>query len=347
MKRGNVAIFIPHLGCAHACSFCNQHLITGQAGQVPRPEEIRRTLDQAVRLHGDGTRSLEIAFFGGSFTAVERDTMCACLETVFPYVGSGQFQGVRISTRPDCVDAEVLKLLAQYGVTAVELGAQSMSDGVLALNRRGHTALDVAQAAALVRRAGFELGLQMMTGLYGDTPEGAQETAASLIALKPDTVRIYPTVVLAGTYLARLLDEGRYAPPALEDTVALCARLLLRFDAADIPVIRLGLHSSELVEAQYLAGPYHPALRDLAENHIFLEQMRRAVRDLPRGPGWASVHPKAVSRCVGQNRHNLITLERMGYRFRLKPDDSLSAYELRMTHGTENTGNAGVQILSR
>ena len=201
MKHVNVALFVPHLGCPHACVFCNQRTISGQTRPLT-PEQIRSACETAKGCEHD-VKNSEIAFFGGSFTAIDREEMIACLEAARPYVGR-DFGGIRISTRPDCVDDGVLSLLREYGVTAVELGAQSMDDAVLALNERGHTAKDTEEACERIRRYGFSLGLQMMTGLYGSDEEKDRQTARWFVELHPDTVRIYPTVVLEHTRLADL-----------------------------------------------------------------------------------------------------------------------------------------------
>ena len=256
MKHVSVALFVPHRGCPNTCVFCNQHAISGQT--APLTAEAIRAACETARACPHDVNDSEVAFFGGSFTAIDRAEMTACLEAAKPYVGR-DFGGVRISTRPDCVDDEVLSLLKDYGVTAIELGAQSMDDAVLALNGRGHTAKDTENACERIRRHGFSLGLQMMTGLYGSTPEKDRATAERFAALHPDTVRIYPTVVLERTRLADLWRQGVYTPPTLEDSVALCADLLRLFRVEGIRVIRLGLHAGGNVEEGYLAGVNHRA----------------------------------------------------------------------------------------
>lgn len=314
MSRGhaNIALFIPHIGCPNQCSFCDQHSISG-AQQAPTPQEVAQTCQQAVSAMGKRAQQAEIAFFGGSFTAIDRAYMTALLEAASPFVAAGQVGGIRLSTRPDAIDAEVLTLLKRHGVTSIELGAQSMRDEVLALNRRGHTADQVRQAARLIRQHGFALGLQMMTGLYGDTPEGARYTAAELAALRPDQVRIYPTVVLEGTLLAKLLGSGAYVPMGLEETLPLAAELLSYFEERGISVIRLGLHASREVEARMLAGCYHPALRELCENRLFLQRILEQTQQLPKGPIAVYCNPRDRSKAAGQKRSNLQYLEHMGY----------------------------------
>ena len=196
----------------------------------------------------------EIAFFGGSFTAVDKDYRRALLYAASEYVKEfpEQYAGIRCSTRPDCIDENILEELMLYGVTAVELGAQSMNDEVLEANLRGHTAEDVRRASRLIKSFGIELGLQMMTGLYKDKPSYCIETAREFAGLKADTVRIYPTVILKGTMLDDLRKQGLYESFSFEETVDLCAELLLFFEEKNIPVIRLGLHASEGVEEQMI-----------------------------------------------------------------------------------------------
>ena len=210
MKHANISLFVPHQGCPHQCSFCNQKTISGSVKEL-RPEEVKETLLKAVS-DGIDPKNTEIAFFGGSFTAINRDYMISLLEETKPFIDNGSFCGIRVSTRPDAIDDEILSILKEYKVTSIELGAQSTDSQVLLLNHRGHTHDDIIKASNLIKKYGFSLGLQMMTGLLGDTPEKTLKTAEDIISLKPDTVRIYPTIVLEGTYLGELYKKGAYKP---------------------------------------------------------------------------------------------------------------------------------------
>ena len=329
MKHANIAIFVPHNGCPHACSFCNQRTITGQSVQ-PTAEDVLRTAQTAARQLGDKAHSAEIAFFGGSFTAIERHYMLSLLQAAAPFVQNGIFGGIRLSTRPDAIDEEILSILKAHGVTAIELGAQSMSDAVLTANHRGHTAEDVRQASRLIKSYGFSLGLQMMTGLYQSSDTIDRQTAQRLVDLQPDTMRIYPTVVLRGTELADLYAQGLYHPPTLADTVTLCADLLLLFEEQHISVIRLGLHDSDSLRQEQLAGVFHPAFRELCESEILYRHTLEVLQqhNITGGTVIFAVHPSSVSRFVGQKRQNIQRLSQIGITAVVRQNHSLSKYQV-------------------
>lgn len=319
MKQTNLSIFIPHLGCPNICSFCNQRFISGSA-KVPSPEEVTALLKaQQPVLEAHGQRA-EIAFFGGSFTAVDEGYRNSLLEAAKKFTEEypEQFCGIRCSTRPDCIDEKTLETLKNYGMTAIELGAQSMNDAVLAANRRGHSADDVRKASRLIKDGGFELGLQMMTGLYGDKPEYCIDTAREFIALEPRTVRIYPTVILKNTELDLLRERGEYESFDFETTVGLCADLLTMFREKNISVIRLGLHASETVESEMTGGVYHPALGEIVESRLALREMQKQMK-----PGKRYIihtDKKYISRITGHKGVNKAALEEAGISFRLREE---------------------------
>lgn len=267
--------------------------------------------------------------------------MCALLAAALPYIEQGFFRGVRISTRPDCIDGDVLALLKQYRVTTIELGAQSLSDEVLLANGRGHTAADVRHAAKQITESGFSLGLQMMTGLYKSTQETDWQTAQGFLELHPDAVRIYPTVVLAGTALATLYQSGAYVPQTLEAATAQCAKLLLLFHEQGIPVIRLGLHSGGDVENGFLAGAYHPAFRELCEGEIYKQKLLHAFRDLPREKSYvAEVPARSLSKAKGQQKRNEKALRNCAIRCKIKGNEFLHDYEIQIKEtGYDFKGN--------
>lgn len=330
-RHSNVAIFVPHNGCPHQCSFCNQREITGQSYQ-PDSADVISAAEEAKRSLGDRTRNAEIAFFGGSFTAIPRDYMLKLLSAAAPYVSSGEFSGIRISTRPDSIDREILDILEEYGVSSVELGAQSTDDNVLRLNKRGHTREDIIKAAGLIKEYGFSLGLQMMTGLYGSDDEKDVKTAQDFISLSPDTVRIYPTVVLRGTELYELYKKGEYHPKDAAGSVELCSRLLLMFEEKNINVIRLGLHDSQSLRDNMAAGAFHPAFRELCHSRILLRKaqalLKEAGTDSPRVT--FAVAPASVSPFIGQKKENIKKLSQMGIEPSVIRDDTLGRYEVRL-----------------
>lgn len=321
--HANISVFVPHIGCPNMCSFCNQKHITGTC-TAPKIQDVVDAVNTARLSPKYNPINTEIAFFGGSFTAINRNYMLDLLKTAKQFVDDGIVYGIRISTRPDAIDDEILTILKEYGVTSIELGAQSLNDDVLKINNRGHYASDVVNASKLIKKYGFSLGLQMMTGLYGDCDEYAVKTAQDIISLNPDTVRIYPTIVLKNTDLAALYIDGRYNPQSLQQAVDLCAELLLLFHNANIKVIRLGLHSIEY--DSYLAGPWHPAFSELCYSKIYLNEAQKILKQ--KGKYTLYVHPSAVSKMIGQHRENIIRLKNNGFDCVVKPNDLCNDYEI-------------------
>lgn len=319
MRRTNISIFVPHAGCPHRCSFCDQKTISGSV-KAPTSDEVTRLLDeQAGHLSERGIEA-EIAFFGGSFTAIERGYMESLLTVAARAVKKYPvYTGIRCSTRPDRIDEKIVEVLKKYGVTSVELGAQSMSDEVLTANERGHTSEDVRRAAKMISDSGIELGLQMMTGLYRDTTENCLYTADEFIKLRPKTVRIYPTVILKNTKLGELFESGEYKSFSFDETVELCASLLRKFTEKGVKVIRMGLHASPDVERDMLGGVYHPALREIVESRIFLDDLKRQLLNFKKGKYTVYTDPGNISKAVGQKKSNIDALAGLGYEIAVKP----------------------------
>ena len=278
---------------------------------------------------GDDAKHYEIAFFGGSFTAIDHDYMLSLLAATKPFIN--EFKGIRISTRPDCVDSAILDTLHAYGVTSIELGAQSMDNSVLELNKRGHTAEDVCTASTLIRQSGFSLGLQMMTGLYGSCEQSDINTARRFIAIKPDTVRVYPTVILQGTDLANYYLSGKYQPYTMDRSVALCARLILMFEQAKIRILRLGLHYSDSLVANSLGDNYHPAFKELCENKIFFNSFLEKSKHIDTKRLNVFINEKSLSKFTGQKKANLKEWQRMGYELHIHFDNTLGKYGLEVS----------------
>ncbi len=321
-KHKNLSIFIPHLGCPNQCSFCDQHSISG-AEKAPSAEQVWEMCNEFLPKE-DG-KNCEIAFFGGSFTAIDKTYMQSLLQTASEFIACGRAEGIRISTRPDCIDEEILKILKKYGVTSIELGAQSMQDDVLLLNKRGHTCQDVEKAAALIKQYGFSLGLQMMTGLYGqnDYMACAVDTAQKFVELSPDTVRIYPTLTLKNTMLEQVYNQGKYIPPDVEQTVEICAVLMDIFKKANIKIIKMGLHSDVGMEQKIVAGPYHPAFRELCLAKEKLNKIKYQLTNIDKKSITIKVNPSRLSQWKGQKNSNIHQLALMGYNAQIVADGTI------------------------
>lgn len=328
MKHSNISIFIPHLGCPNTCSFCNQRTISG-AQHCPTGEEVREICQKALS-EVKSPENTEIAFFGGSFTAIPRDYMCELLDAAKIFVGEGKFRGIRISTRPDCIDIEVLGILKAYGVTAIELGAQSMSDKVLEMNQRGHTAEDIENASELIRAFGFELGLQMMVGLYGSTEQDEKLTMERILAIMPDTVRIYPVVVLKGTKLGELIETGEYVPFSFEKAVEISAAAMILFEESGIRVIKCGLHASEFVEKDMVGGFYHPAFRELCEGLIYRYNIQFCIGERGEGKYTIAVSPSCISRALGHKKANYDYFSQRGIEIKVVGDENIPKYQCEL-----------------
>lgn len=313
MKRVIVPFFIAHQGCPHQCVFCDQEKITGAAAALPGAAAIRCQV--ADWLFSSGTASVEVAFYGGTFTALSQDDQLALLAPLQPLLASGAVSAVRVSTRPDCITVDSVALLRQYGVTLVELGVQSMDDGVLAAAGRGHDAVATVNAFTILKSAGMKVGAQLMPGLPGAVSGEALATLRKIITLKPDILRIYPAVVLEGTMLAKMYECGSFQPLSLDEAVQICKVLLHEAALAGVPVIRVGLQPTEDIAegAELLAGPFHPAFRQLVESERWYDLLQRLLT----GSGMHAdlniyVAPARVADVVGQRRGNIRRIESDG-----------------------------------
>lgn len=307
MKRHIIPIFVPHWGCPHQCVFCNQKKITGTAcpmDAVQAKAIIEEALSWQTRA---GER--EVAFYGGSFTAIPTAKQRELLAVATPLRRVGVIDGIRLSTRPDAIDSGVLNLLQEHMVTTIELGVQSMDDVVLEKANRGHTSADVVDAVGEIRKYPFQLGLQIMPGLPGEDYCSLIRTANAVRQLQPDFVRIYPTVVIADTPLANAYQEGLYQSLTLVEAVKRTAFLKLLFERAGIPVIRMGLQATDDMNQSdtVLAGPYHPAFGELVESELFRQMMVKVLDGvLMRGKTVIiHHHPSDASKVRGQKKANI------------------------------------------
>ena len=314
-KNSIIPVFVPHLGCPNNCVFCNQNRISG-ALEPATAETVINAIENAAALTPNESKR-QLAFYGGSFTAIPAAMQLELFEAAKPYLDKGTIDSIRLSTRPDAIDEETLQRLKKYGVTTVELGAQSMDDRVLYLAGRGHTAAEVENASRMVKSAGFKLILQMMTGLPGDTEESTAETARRIIALEPDGVRIYPTVVVKDTELCDMWQRGEYTQHTVEDAVRFCSRIVPMFEAAGIPIIRMGLNPTEdLSGGDAVGGAYHPALGELVYSRIMRNEAEKLLEGVKEGSSVVlGVNSADISKAIGQHRCNV---EYLTERFKLK-----------------------------
>lgn len=272
-KRYIIPIFVPHLGCPNDCIFCNQKKITNRKQAVDKAE-IVNVIETQLGYFPKSDNIKEIAFFGGSFTAIDRDLMIEYLDIAREYKRRKIVNCIRISTRPDAIDEEILNILKEYGVDIIELGVQSMDDEVLRMNNRGHDSNSVVRASKLIKSYGITLGHQIMPGLYMDSFEKTVESAKRLIELKPDIVRIYPTLIIKNTMLETLYNLKIYEPLSMNEAVEISGILLKMFTENNIKVIRVGLQVTENInlENDVVAGPFHSAFRQLVEQKGYLDK---------------------------------------------------------------------------
>ncbi len=275
----NIPIFVPHHGCPHDCTFCNQQKIAGVTSSFSESEvrnQIERYLSSA-----QAVPHIEIAFFGGSFTGIPTQEQNDYLDVASEYIHRYGLDGIRMSTRPDMITTSIMDNLSQYPITTIELGVQSMIPEVLIASNRGHTTEDVVRASSLIRHYGIKLGHQMMLGLPQDTPERSLITADRIIAVDPDMVRIYPTLVIKDTHLATLYENGEYQPFDMPTTIDLCTKLTDRFEQTGIDVLRIGLQATDQIQPgkDLVAGPWHPAIGQLVEEKRWLDFVLQFIKD--------------------------------------------------------------------
>lgn len=327
MKHANISIFVPHIGCPHRCSFCDQRTISGTQ-KAPSGDDVREICAKALN-EVKSPENTEIAFFGGSFTAIPQKYMLELLTSAGEFIGDGKFKGIRISTRPDYITPEILDILQEYGVTAIELGAQSMVNHVLEANERGHTAEDVYRASDLIKSYGFELGLQMMVGLYKSSVYDELGTMEKIIEIHPDTVRIYPVVILKNTKLGELYKSGKYRTFSFEQVVNMTSSAVNEFERNGIRVIKCGLHASEFVEKDMVGGFYHPAFREICEGLIYRKNMEYHINGTDKNYIFA-VNPSCISKAVGQKKSNIEYFIKQGIEIKIIGDKNVAKYEVEL-----------------
>ncbi|MCR4442354.1 MAG: radical SAM protein [Peptococcaceae bacterium] len=333
-----VPFFIPHAGCPFTCVFCDQRKISG-VKHAMSPVSVAPVVKKYLQTVKEIPAKVEAAFFGGNFTGLPLEEQKRWLEAAAELKRAGIITGIRLSTRPDFIDETKARLLNEYGVTAVELGVQSLDEDVLEKSYRGHTAADTSKATETLRKYGFEIIYQLMLGLPGDNARTARTTALKTICSRPDGVRIYPALILKGTTLACWYEKGIYRPWSLEETVEIGSQWFALFSLYGIRIIRMGLQASEnlTLENDLLAGPYHPAYGELVESRLFLKQLTEifCLAGCPPGKTVVMFNPRDISKVVGQRKENLAHLkERFPHsEIGLANDPGIPAGDLALIYG--------------
>ncbi|HHW00054.1 MAG TPA: radical SAM protein [Clostridiaceae bacterium] len=320
-KHFVIPVFVPHKGCPFDCIYCNQKKISGQVEEMTE-DNMRSTIETHLASIGNGS-FVEIGFYGGSFTGIEKDQQLKLLKIANEYIEKGKVQSIRLSTRPDYINDDILNYLKEYRVETIELGVQSLDEDVLRKSCRGHSVNDVITSSRHIKNYGFKLGIQTMIGLPGDSKLKDIYTAKKVVELKPDIVRIYPTLVIKGTMLERMYYNKEYVPLSLEEAVEICADLIQIYEENDIIVIRVGLQPTENINeysenSDVVAGPFHPALRQLVESRVFLKKINEFIikNKLEKEKGIIIyTSTRYISSVVGQKRANIRYLKEK-YAFR-------------------------------
>lgn len=317
-KQYIIPIFVPHLGCPNDCIFCNQKSISGQKSNMTK-EKAKEIIENYLKSIDKENAQIEIAFFGGSFTAIEEERQEGLLQVASEFVKSGQVSSIRVSTRPDAIDKNILKRLKKYKVKTIELGVQSSNNYILKRINRGHTFEDVKRAAKLIRWNGFRLGVQMMVGLPESTTIDEINTAKELIKLKPKMVRIYPVLVIKNTPLEKELEKGTYKPLTVVQAVEVCKEIVRLFHDKNIDIIRIGLQPTDEIsepgseKSEVVAGPYHPAFRQLVESAMWydaivgkIKRLNVKVKEVE-----VTVNPVDANNVIGHKKENVKNLKEL------------------------------------
>jgi len=335
MRKYNIAVFITHAGCGYDCVFCDQKIITGQVADL-RAEKVRETIDFYIKYIASDAEA-EIAFFGGSFTGLEKSAMINLLEIAFEYIKKYKFiTGVRVSTRPDYINREILDILLKYNVKNIELGIQSLFDDVLQACKRGCSVADCENACKLINLAGIGLTGQMMLGLPGSSREKDIKTAEKLVDWGIKSARIYPAVILKETELYNMYERGEYTPIGLDEAVSRACEIKKIFDARDIKILRMGLCASDNINLESCIGPYHPAFGELVKSELIYEKLCTDI--VKYGILGVSndiiieTQKRNISKVIGHGRANIIRLqEKFAENIKIVETDDINVeYNIKM-----------------
>ncbi len=330
-----IPFFIPRQGCRHRCAFCDQYAVTGNRDRFS-VKRFHQVIGQWLGFKRKKNVSAQIAFYGGNFLGLDKKTLEEILRVTQPYVQKGDIVGIRFSTRPDTITGQNMELIKKYPVIAIEIGVQSLNDGILNKCRRGHSAADSMEAIRRVKKNGIPAGVQLMTGLPGDSGSDSIQNVRRLLPLKPDMARIYPTLVLKNTRLAAWWKEGSFRPLDIRTSVDIVKEMYLLFKKNHIPVIRMGLQSSAELDNPdtVLAGPYHPAFGHLVHSKIFYDLAVDELEKKNRLPDTLclTVHPKSISKMRGLKNQNIKMLKEKYdlVKIRIRTDDKMPVDEIQV-----------------
>jgi len=305
-----IPIFLPQAGCPHRCIFCNQYAITNIRSNQISSFALVKNIDRFLSYNHRNNQNVQISFYGGNFLGLQESEIIELLECAQSYVNCKKVASIRFSTRPDTVTQKRLLLLAKYAIKTVELGVQSMIDDVLMKSQRGHSSDSVCQSTEILKNAGYQVGHQIMSGLPGDTSVTFAQTIEKIITLKPDFVRLYPTLVLKGSILSNWYREGYYRPLSLNQAVTSAKDSLLLFQKNNIPVIRMGIQPQDNLESHILSGPYHPAFGHLVYSELLLDKVTEQIQKSCANRIAILVNPKRMSEMKGIHQTNVKQLSR-------------------------------------
>ncbi|MDM8534739.1 radical SAM protein [Clostridiaceae bacterium HSG29] len=305
-NRFIIPVFVPHRGCPNDCVFCNQRKITGQKNVYDYSQIDEEIMEAVKTIDFSKDPDVEIAFYGGTFTAIDVESQETFLKIASKYVDNYKIKGIRLSTRPDAIDEVVLKRLKKYGVKTIELGVQSLNEDVLLKSNRGHDSKIVYESAKLIKDYGFILGIQLMIGLPGDNLEINMRTVNEVIKMKPDIARIYPTLVIKDTELARMYEKGLYKPLNVMEAVEISKEMYKVLFSNNINVIRIGLQPTEniLEGKDVVAGPFHSAFRELVISSYIFDLIKETIENESFNEIEFEINNKDVSYLVGNKGIN-------------------------------------------
>ncbi len=304
-----IPIFVPQEGCPHKCVFCNQDRITGLDEQVTK-ETVRSTIEDYIKTIDKKDATLEVSFFGGTFTGIEEKKQREFLQIAKEYKDKKIIDKIRLSTRPDYINEHILDYLKEYTVDIVELGVQSLDEEVLKKAGRGHNVKDVEMASALIKKYNITLGHQIMPGLPGDTFDKDIETVKKSISMKPDICRIYPSLVIKDTPMEIMYNRKDYIPYTLDEAVYISRIMYEMYISNNINVIRIGLQPTDAIAEgkDVIAGPFHPSMRELVVGSLISSKIIENFKGLKEITIF--INPKDVSKLYANKKIYFNTIKK-------------------------------------